>query len=210
MIRQAAFKGLREDKPAHQVVAETPTPVGDAQTPNETLADSAAATRRATRRKLYVRRRIQIEHQPAGNVRLPGGAVPRVYFERAYLRDCGERLDAVDLYVGGTIALDLDQFEQVGHSRHGVPLEELLPGESIRCSDEGAGPALQMRQHPRPHHLEVAGEVQLGHRLTVARIGPERFVRLRNRDAHDDRGFRDRCGFHRRGRDRLCGGARRG
>ncbi|MGA2341903.1 MAG: DNA ligase D, partial [Steroidobacteraceae bacterium] len=50
MIRQAAFKGLRQDKPAGEVVAELPDPPGESDaTPTEVHETGAKGTRRPSR-----------------------------------------------------------------------------------------------------------------------------------------------------------------
>ena len=78
------------------------------------------------RREGDVRAGIEIEHQPAGDFRPTGLAIPGMQFEGADLRDARPALDPIDLQIGLAVAEHRHQLEQVGGARHGVALEELL------------------------------------------------------------------------------------
>ena len=97
-------------------------------------------------------------------------------FQRADLRHGRQGFDPVDLHVGRLVAAHLDEIEQVGHARHRVTLEKLLSLDAVRRAHQRAGTAGEMRQHPFADLFIVAGEIEFGHRLAVARIGPQRLV----------------------------------
>src|SRR3954453_12218406 len=79
--------------------------------------------------EIDVRRRVEIEHQPARRVRLVGRTIPWMQFEPRDLRDRGQTLDAVDLQIGLAVAGDFYRFQQIGHALHGMALKETLAME---------------------------------------------------------------------------------
>ena len=64
-----------------------------------------------------------------------------------------------------------------------MALEESLAADAVGAADERAGPALDVRQHPLAHGVEIFGEFELGHRAAVARIRPQHLVGVGDRDA---------------------------
>ena len=76
--------------------------------------------------KIDIRRRIEIEYQPARHVGRIRRAIPGMQFEPADLRHRGQPLDAVDLQIGLAVAGDLDQFQQLRGAGHRMALEERL------------------------------------------------------------------------------------
>ena len=61
-----------------------------------------------------------------------------------------------------------------------------------------------MRHHPGADRLEVARQVELGDRIAVARVRPQRLLGLGDEDTHDERFFFiRRPGFPRSGRRRI-------
>jgi len=100
--------------------------------------------------EFHVRRRIQVEDQSPGDLRIVGCAVPGMEFQRSHLSDGGQRFDPIDLHVGGPVAPHLDQFKQLGHAGHGMTLKELLAADPVRCAHEGTRAAGQVRHHPSP------------------------------------------------------------
>src|SRR4051794_31991884 len=58
-----------------------------------------------------------------------------------------------------------------------MPLEEVLPAvDAVRHADHRARPTLHMRQHPLADRLIILRQLELGHRLAVVGIGPERLL----------------------------------
>ena len=104
-------------------------------------------------------------------------------FQSAYLGNRGECFDAVDLHVRGLVAAHLDEVEQLRHARHGVALKEMLTADAVGRPHQRTGATRQVRQHPLCCLLIVAGEVEFGDRLAVARIRPERLLGLGYRNA---------------------------
>ena len=63
--------------------------------------------------KFNLRRGIEVEHQPSGNVGRKGRTIPRMQFETADLGDCRKTLDAVDLQIRLPVAGNSHQLEQL-------------------------------------------------------------------------------------------------
>ena len=108
-------------------------------------------------------------------------------FQRRDLGDRRETLDPVDLEIGLAIARNRHEFEQIGRSRHGMALKELLARVAVRRPDNRTRPALDVVEKPRPDSLVVARKIELGHGCRIRRVGPERLVRLADQHTHDDR-----------------------
>ena len=127
---------------------------------------------------------IEIEHQPAGNVGRVRRTIPGMQLEPADLRHGRQTFDAVDLQIGLAIARYFYQFQQVRGAGHRVALEELFAADAVGGAYHGTWPSLDVPDHPAADRLEITGEVELGHALAVAGVGPELLVGLRDDDAH--------------------------
>ena len=89
------------------------------------------------------------------------------------LRRRDQRFHAIDLQIGFAVAWDFHLGEQIGLSRAGMALEEvLLAFYAVRCAHQAAGATDDMRQHPAADSLIIPRQFQLGDGLTVARIRP--------------------------------------
>ena len=123
--------------------------------------------------------------------------------ERGDLCHGRQPFDAVDLKVGLAVARDRHELEEIGRTRHGMALKELLAADAIGNPDDRARASFDMAHHPRPDSLEIACEVELGHRFAVTGIRPQRLLGLGDEHAHDDGLCTGRLGFLRSGRCRI-------
>ena len=100
---------------------------------------------------------------------------------------------------------------------HGVALEELLLAvDAVGHADDRARPALDVADHPGADRFVVARQIELGDRLAVAGVGPQRLCpaceMVTPITTDDPCGRHGRWGDrHRRGlgRARRCRGRRR-
>ena len=78
------------------------------------------------------------------------------------LRRGDQALDAVDLDVGFTVALNFGDGDEVRHAAHLMALKEPLAIYSVRRANDGAWAAFEMLDHPRTDLFQILGEVELG------------------------------------------------
>ncbi len=158
-----------------------------------------------------VRRRIEVEHQPARRLRIAGLAVPGVIFDAAALGGRDEGLGGVELKVRLAVARHGGEGDQRRGAGPRVPLEEpLVAFDAVRGAHQGTRPALEVDQHPFGDLFEIAGELDLGDRGDVAGGGPQDLGGIGDGDAQHHRaafGRRRRPG--RLGRLRIVGHCRR-
>ena len=126
--------------------------------------------------KFDLRRGIEIEHQPPRHVRRKRRAIPRMQLERTDLCDRRKPFDAIDLQIGFVVAENLHQLQKVRGAFHGVALKEALAVDAVRRADQRAWPSLDMTDRPFADRLEIAREIEFGHRLAVTRVRPHHLV----------------------------------
>src|SRR5579859_2277126 len=137
--------------------------------------------------KRHVRRRVEVENQPAGLLRVKGLAIPGVHLQRVKLSPGDQRLHPVELQVGPGVPRHCDRIDQTGLPLAAMALEKaFLCAHPIRKADDRAWASANMRNHPRPDRLVILGEVELGHGLAVVSVRPQRLAGVGKRDVHDD------------------------
>src|SRR6266404_1687653 len=74
--------------------------------------------------KLYIRCRIEIEHQSTRSIGIARLAIPRVNLEAGSLRNGRQTFDTIDLKVRFAVARYSRRLQQMGHAPHGMTLKE--------------------------------------------------------------------------------------
>ena len=129
---------------------------------------------------------IEIEDQPARRLPArPGAQFQGCSSSAPIWASGGQALDAVDLQIGLLVAGDLRPVPAGSTCPAWRGAGRTLAADAIGRPHDRAGPALDMGHHPGADGFEIAREIQLGHRLAVAGIGPERLVGIGDRHAHD-------------------------
>ena len=169
-VQPLAARGLAEGDEAELSRAASRISLAAAITAEK--ATSGAGSRSNTRRP-----------GKRGMVRL---AIPGVEFHGRDLGHGDQPFDAIDLQIGLAVALDGRQLHQVGDARHGVALEELLVIDAIGRADDGAGPSLEMLDHPGTNLFEIGGKIELGDGLPFLLGRPQRLVGVGDAHAHND------------------------
>jgi bifunctional non-homologous end joining protein LigD len=158
MIRQAAFKGLREDKPAGEVVADTPSSRRDASGadaarvmgvalshPDKAMWPDAGDGRPVTKRELaqYFAQvgEWMLPHivgRPCSLVRVPDGVGAQQFFQRHALRGMSSLFDSVRIGGDAKPYLEIDRVEALAAVAQ-MAAVEIHPGNGVPHDPERAG-----------------------------------------------------------------------
>ena len=186
-VRPGRFTFLRLAERSHDVHTLAARRFAEAHEANgfEPVANFTRAL--DDRREINIRRGIEIEDEAAGHLGIPGLAIPGMQLQSGQLRNFRETLDSIDLKVRLLAARHLRQREHARRARHRMALKKMLSANSVRRANNRARPAFQMRDHPGSNYLVVLRQLQLGDRLSITGVRPQRFIRLRDLDAHHDR-----------------------
>src|SRR5882724_2657115 len=86
--------------------------------------------------ELDIRRWIEIEHEPARNLRMTGLVVPGVILDGGDLRRRNQALNTVDLSIRLAVSFDGHEAYQIRHAAHRMPLEKPLRINAVRSADD--------------------------------------------------------------------------
>ena len=136
----------------------------------------------------HIGRGVEVEHEASRHIGMARRVVAGMQLQPARLRRRDQGFDPVDLQIGFAVAGHLHQREQRRLSCAGMALKEALVAvDPVRRAHDGAGPPLDLRQHPVTDRLVILRQFQLAHRGVIARIGPQRLVRVGDGNVHHHR-----------------------
>src|SRR5262245_31730009 len=125
--------------------------------------------------------RVEVEYQAVRLVEMIERHAPIVNLNRADLHEPEQTRLAGDIEIGlfALAAGDRNLLDRIDHALHGVALEEALPLNSLRTTDEADRAVDHIREDVGRDRLVIEGEVELGD----AYLRIEHLVGARERDA---------------------------